>query len=196
MKNLMDYALAYCKLGWSVIPIKPNEKIPLIEWGKYQKERATEDQIEKWWKKYPNANIGITTGIISDIIVIDIDSSKGEEEYIAKFGELHSTISQKTGKPKATQKFFKHPRDHTYHNIPRLLPDVDVRADGGYVVAPPSIHPNGTQYKWIIDPTEMGLDDLLSLPDEIKKHLFAQTDRKSRNVEGWVQEALMGVKEG
>lgn len=194
--NLPTYACEYAKLGWSVIPIEPRGKKPLVKWEKYQKERATEDQIKQWWTKYPNANIGVITGIISEIIVIDIDSKKGEEEYIAKFNELHSTISQKTGKPEATQKLFKHPGDHTYHNMARLLPDVDVRADGGYVVVPPSIHPNGTQYKWIIDPTEMGLDDLLPLPDEIKKHLFAQTERKPRNVEGWVQEALMGVKEG
>ncbi len=194
--DLPTYACEYVKLGWSVIPIKPGGKKPLVEWEKYQKERATEDQIKKWWSKYPNANIGVVTGIISDIIVIDIDSKKGEEEYIAKFNELHSTISQKTGKPEATQKIFKHPGNHTYHNMARFLPDVDVRADGGYVVVPPSIHPNGKTYEWIIDPVDMGLSDLLPLPDEIKKHLFAQTDRKPRNVEGWVQEALMGVEDG
>lgn len=194
--DLPTYACEYVKLGWSVIPIRPGEKTPLIKWEQYQKEKATEDQVKKWWSKYPNANVGIVTGIISGIIVIDIDSTKGEEEYIAKFGELHNTISQKTGKPDATQKIFKHPGNHTYHNMARLLPDVDVRADGGYIIVPPSIHPNGTQYKWIIDPVEMGLNDLLPLPDEVKKHLFAQTDRKTRNVEGWVQEALMGVEEG
>ena len=179
--SLFSHACDYIKLRWSVIPIEPGGKKPLIKWEKYQKERATEDQIKKWWTKYPNANIGIITGVISDVIVIDIDSKKGDEEYIAKFNELHNTISQKTGKPNATQKFFKHPKDHTYHNMARLLPDVDVRANGGYVIVPPSIHPNGTQYKWIIDPTEMGLNDLLPLPDEIKKHLFAQTERKPRN---------------
>jgi len=194
--SLLSYAKKYANLGWTVIPLEPEEKKPLVKWEKYQKIQASAEQIEQWWKQHPNANIGIVTGSVSGIIVIDIDSSAGQENYIAKFNQLHNTISQATGKPNAIQQFFKHPGDQKYHNMTKMLPDVDVRADGGYVVVPPSIHPNGTQYKWIIDPTEMGLDDLLELPEEIKKQLFAQTDRKPRNIEGWVQEALMGVEEG
>ena len=194
--DLPAYACKYVKLGWSVIPIEAGEKKPLVKWEKYQRERATEDQVKKWWKSYPNANIGIVTGIISDIIVIDIDSDAGKEGYIAKFNELHHTISQKTGKPKALQLFFRHPKDQKYHNKAGLLPEVDVRADGGYVIVPPSIHPNGKTYEWIIDPIDMGLDDLLDLPEDIKIQLITKTENRSKNIEGWVQEALMGVKEG
>jgi len=198
LKTLNEYALAYAELGWSVFPIIPKEKKPKIKWEKYQKERATEEQINSWWKKWPDANIGIITGKISDIIVMDIDSQKGRENYIVAFDELHSTISQKTGKPEALQLFFKHPKDRDYPNMAGMFTDVDVRADGGYVVAAPSIHPNGVQYQWNIDPTEMDLDDLLDLPDDIKKRFDSfQTDEgKNKNPEGWVQEALMGVKKG
>jgi hypothetical protein len=194
--NLATYAHNYVKLGWSIFPIEPNGKKPLVKWEKCQKERATEDQVKKWWAKYPNANIGIVTGTISDIIVIDIDSAKGQEEYTVKLGEFHNTISQKTGKPNARQLFFKHPKDRKYHNRARLFLDVDVRADGGYVVVPPSVHPNGTVYQWIINPVEMGLNDLLDLPEDIKTQLISKTDKKPDHIEGWVQEALMGVKEG
>ena len=194
--DLVTYACSYIKLGWSVIPIEPRGKKPLIKWEKYQKEKATEDQIKKWWVKYPNANIGIITGTISEIIVIDIDSAKGQEEYTVKLGELHNTISQRTGKKDALQLFFKHPRDRKYQNKAGLLPDVDIRADGGYVIVPPSIHPNGKTYKWVIDPIDMGLNDLLDLPEDIKTQLISKTGKKSDHVEGWVQEALMGVKEG
>lgn len=194
--TMVSHALNYLKLGWSVIPLEPEGKKPLVKWEKYQSERASPEQIRKWWTKYPKANIGVVTGLLSGIIVIDIDSSQGQENYIAKFSQLHNTISQKTGKPNASQRLFAHPQDRKYHNMARLLDDVDIRADGGYIVVPPSIHPNGTVYKWIIDPVEMGLDDLLPLPDEIKNQLFAQTGQRPKNIEGWVQEALMGVDEG
>lgn len=197
MRTLAEYAVAYARLGWSIIPIKTRDKKPLVRWEKYQSEKATEDQVESWWKKWPEANIGIVTGLISDIIVIDIDSATGQENYIVAFDELHSTISQKTGKPNSTHLFFKHPKDQKYANATGFLPDVDVRADGGYVVAAPSIHPNKTKYKWVIDPTEMGLDDLMDLPDSLKEKLLVQNDIETfKNPEGWVQEALMGVEKG
>jgi len=198
LKTLAEYALAYAKLGWSVFPIKPKSKKPKIKWEKFQKERATEDQIKNWWKKWPDANIGIITGKISDLIVMDIDSQEGGEKYIAAFDELHTTISQKTGKPEALQLLFKHPGDREYPNKAGMLPEVDVRADGGYIVAAPSIHPNGVRYKWNIDPTEMGLDDLIDLPDEIKTKFndLQTTEGNNKNSEGWVQEALMGVSKG
>jgi hypothetical protein len=198
VKSLLDYALGYSRLGWSVIPIKPRDKRPLIKWEKFQEKRAVEKQIRNWWKKNPNANIGVITGLISDFIAIDIDSQKGREEYIAAFGELHGTITQTTGKPGSLHLLFKHPRDQKYSNMARVLPDVDVRADGGYIVVAPSIHPNKTEYKWTIDPVEMGLDDLMDLPDDVKTKLAtSQTiTGVSKNAEGWVQEALMGVPDG
>jgi len=199
LKTLAGYALAYAKLGWSVIPIQTKGKRSKVKWEKFQKERPTEDQIKGWWKKWPKANIGIITGSISDIIVMDIDSQKGREEYIAAFSELHNTISQTSGKPGAIHLLFKHPQDKEYANMAGIYKDVDVRADGGYIVAAPSIHENGTQYKWNIDPTEMGLDDLMDLPGDVKSKLTTNNsdgEAVSKNPEGWVQEALMGVPEG
>ena len=77
---------------------------------------------------------------------------------------------------------------------------MDIRGDGGYVVVAPSIHPNGTQYKWVIDPTEMGLDDLMDLPEAVKAVLEkaenSTSEKISKNTEGWIQEALMGVDQG
>jgi hypothetical protein len=198
MKSLLDYALAYAHLGWSVLPLQTKEKKSRIKWEKFQKEKATDDQIKRWWKKWPDANIGLATGFVSDLIVMDVDSLIGRENYTAAFCELHSTITQTTGKRGALQLLFKHPRDQKYQNMVGLFTDVDVRADGGYIVAPPSIHPNGTEYKWVIDPTEMGLDDLMDLPEDIKTTLMAgqEITGASKNPEGWVQEALMGVPDG
>jgi len=199
VKTLAEYAVAYARLGWSVFPLWPGEKTPILKtWEKFQKNKATDDQIKRWWKKWPDANIGLVTGLISDLIVIDLDSQTGREKYITAFGELHGTISQTTGKPNSLHLLFKHPRDQEYQNRVGLFPDVDVRADGGYIAVAPSIHPNGTQYKWDIDPTEMDLDDLMDLPNDVKDKLMADQEITgvSKNPEGWVQEALMGVKIG
>ena len=197
--TMLEHALAYLKLGWSIIPLEPEEKKALIKWERYQKNKPTENEVRRWWKKYPNANIGIITGRVSNLIVIDLETITSKEVYLANFGDIHSTISQTTGKPKGLHLFFKHPGDRNYQNFVRIWTDTDIRADGGYVVAAPSVHPNGTRYAWQIDPIEMGLDDLLDLPIDIKKKLVDAMEKgvsRQRSDEGWVQELLMGVNEG
>ena len=74
--NLLKAALRYQSMGFSVIPVKQNKR-PLIAWEKYQTERAPESQIHQWWKKWPSANIGIITGKVSGVDVIDTDSESG-----------------------------------------------------------------------------------------------------------------------
>ena len=196
LENLGNYARSYLGLGWSIIPINPKNKRPYVKWESFQKNRPTDQDIQEWWNQYPKANIGVITGKISELIVIDIDSQTGREVFAVTFGEIHDTISQNTGKDGGLHLFFKHPGDKTYLNRAGMLRKVDVRADGGYVIVAPSIHSNGKQYQWNIDPLEMGLDDLLDLPEDVKKALEIKEDQKPRNEEGWVQEALFGVKEG
>jgi len=195
-KNPMgDCAAAYARLGWSVIPIESGGKKPLVRWERYSRERASEKQVQKWWQKYPGANIGIATGKVSGFIAVDIDSAKGRENYINLFGELHNTISQTTGKPNSLHLLFN-PENTKISNMAGLVPDVDVRGDGGYIIIAPSVHPNGKKYEWKIDPVEMGLDDLLPLPADLKSLLTQRPAKKTKHSEDWVPEALLGVKEG
>lgn len=204
-KNLLlDSAIGYAKLGWSVFPLKPGQKTPLIKWSVCQNKPLTEKEIIKYWTKWPKANIGMATGEKSSVIVIDIDSVHGEEVYRAEFNNIHETIRQKTGKEGAMQLFFKHPKDgYRYKNTVRTLEDIDTRGDGGYVVLPPSIHPNGKQYTWIINPIEMGLDDLMDLPKNVKalfdnngETIFGQTYKRKPKNPDWLAEAMMGVGKG
>ena len=95
--SLVDSALKYAKLKWSVIPLK-KDKTPYIKWLPYQKKRADTAQIKEWWEKHPRANIGIVTGAISGLVVIDIDSPVGLTALEAELGEVPATISQRTGK--------------------------------------------------------------------------------------------------
>lgn len=205
-KNLLlENALGYAKLGWSVFPLKPKQKTPLIKWSACQKKLLTEKEIIKYWTKWPDANIATATGEISGIIIIDIDSANGQEAYKAEFGTIHNTIRQTTGKKGAMQLFFKYPQDgNQYKNTVRTLTDIDTRGHGGYCVLPQSVHPNGTQYKWVINPLEMGLDDLMELPKDVKalfdtnsENLFGKTYKhKSKDSEEWLAEAMMGVGKG
>lgn len=201
---LLEAALSYAKLGWSVFPLKPKQKTPLIKWSNCQKKPLTQKEITQYWTQWSNANIGLATGEKSGVIVIDIDSTQGKEVFEAEFGGIPGTVRQKTGKEGAMQLFFKHPQDGIrYKNTVRTLTDIDTRGDGGYVVLPPSVHPNGNRYAWIIDPTEMGLDDLMELPKDVKAlfdtnadTLFGQTYKKKPKDPDWLTEAMMGVNKG
>lgn len=149
-------ALAYAALGWRVHPLPPGRKAPpLTGW----KDLATTDPatIESWWIVCPRGNIAIATGAASGIVVIDIDGDAGDHSLLAiqdAHGPLPATVEQFTGKGR--QVFFRHPGDGPIRNRVALAKGIDVRADGGYVVVPPSIHPSGKEYVWEAssDPTE------------------------------------------
>ena len=150
--NRLKEALGYADLGWSIIPIKPYNKESLIEWKKYQNIRADKEQITEWFEQYPDANIGVITGAISGIVVIDIDTEKKIDRPIPQ------TVVSQT--PSGGRHIFcKYPGFEVKNRV-RILPNVDIRADGGYVVLPPSSLDDERNYEWIISPTESDLADL------------------------------------
>lgn len=145
MNKILDTALKYLTFGLSVIPVGKDKK-SLIQWQRYQKERASEDLIRRWWKQWPDANIGIVTGIISGIAVIDIDTEEGKQaiqDYIPD-----SILMPIANTPSGGHHYyFKCPDDKLCNNT-RTVPGCDLRANGGYVVAPPSTNGNGKAYTW------------------------------------------------
>jgi putative DNA primase/helicase len=148
VNEIMEAALCYASWGWSVIPISRTSKKPLIAWKKFQTRLATEEEIRTWWTKWPNANVGIATGTVSGLIVLDVDSSDGLME-IEQHGGIPATAKAKTGK--GHHYYLKHPGG-VIRNFARKLPGCDLRGDGGYVVAPPSIHESGVLYEWEVAP--------------------------------------------
>jgi len=120
-------------------------KKSIIEWKQFQEKRATQKQIESWWKDWPDANIGIVTGKISGVMVLDIDS-KEALKTVRKFLPGYKSVPRaKTGK--GWHLFFKRPGKGIRNHV-GLIPGLDIRADGGYVVVPPSIHESGKEYRW------------------------------------------------
>jgi putative DNA primase/helicase len=163
--SMLVAALEYCQHGLGVIPLIRAGKKPLVAWKHFQAARPTSDQVLEWFAEYPNANIGILTGAVSGIVVLDIDSEAGLELARSK-GLPDQTPAVKTGK--GWHLYFKYPGDKIA-NFVRKMTDIDLRGEGGYVVAPPSIHENGKAYTWFANTVNLPFADLPSWVIELTK---------------------------
>ena len=119
-------------------------KIPMIGWKEFQNRLPTADEVKEWFANWFDANIGIVTGKISNLVVFDLDSEHAVE-YANKQGGFPETVKVKTGK--GYHLYMQHPGFEIRNSVNKRL-DLDIRADGGFVVAPPSVHGSGRQYEW------------------------------------------------
>ena len=159
-KKRLETALEYLRRGGPVIPChsirngrctcgkadcdKPG-KHSLIKWKEFQTRLPTEEEVEHWLKRWPFANIGIVTGAISGLVVLDVDGAEGAEAVAER--HLPQTIISETGGG-GWHYFFEYPEGSNIGSRTGLLNKVDIRADGGYVLAPPSNHISEKLYKW------------------------------------------------
>lgn len=107
-----------------------------------------------WYERWPDSNVGIVTGEVAGIFVLDIDvKNDGEEalaELEAKIGTLPATASVRTGGG-GRHLYFDYPEGGMRNSASQIGPGIDIRGDGGFVVAPPSLHKSGNQYAWITE---------------------------------------------
>jgi Bifunctional DNA primase/polymerase, N-terminal len=144
-------ALSYAAKGWRVFPCLPSGKQPLTLHG--LKEATTDpEQIRAWWRKWPDANVAIATGAASGVFVVDLDYDHDG---------LDSLVQLEAGKPKGlvtlecatggggSHLYFTWPLGFEIRNSAgKLGKGIDIRGEGGYVVAPPSLHKSGQRYQW------------------------------------------------
>jgi hypothetical protein len=193
--STLDAAKAYLARGWSVLPLRPHDKRPLIVWEYLQHARPSEQEVDEWFRRWPDANIGIVTGEISNLIVLDIDPKHGGdaalEQLEGRFGPLSPTVEAVTGGG-GRHLYFAHPTGLT-RNRAGLAQGIDLRGDGGYIVAPPSIHPTGGAYEWVSGraPDEI---TLAPLPRWIL--VPVRGPRVGRSLPQWRQLVREGVPEG
>jgi hypothetical protein len=142
-------ALAYATQGFAAFPLAPRSKQPLISaanGGRGLYDATTDlNMIKSWWTRHPRANIGLRTGVSFD--VIDLDG----EAAVDALEQARDGRERISGPVVATAKGFHYFVQPTgLGNRAGVLPGVDFRGAGGYVAAPPSVHPSGVRYRWII----------------------------------------------
>jgi hypothetical protein len=142
---LLEAALDYAARGWSVFPCGIRSKEPAISRGFYSATTNPETIRRRWRLDY---NIGVATGMMSKIFVFDVDGVQGAEslrDLESAHGPLRATLTSTTGNGQHLWFRCDSPIPSSVGRIGRSL---DVRAEGGYVLAPPSIHPDGPVYRW------------------------------------------------
>lgn len=189
-------ALAYARRGWSVIPLRPREKRPLISWVRYQHVRADQTRITRWYSRWPGANVGIVTGAVSSLVVLDVDMVHGGERSLGQIENTHGvlphTVEAITGGG-GRHLYFARP-GQTVHNQVGLAPGLDLRGDGGFVVAPPSIHPSSQCYAWA--PGHAPDETPLAPMPPWLVHLVTEVERHGHPLAHWRRLVRDGVGEG
>lgn len=159
---MVEVAVRMAINGMSVIPVG-HDKRALVPWEEYQRRIATEDEIRSWWDKHPRANIAMVTGAISGIDVIDWDDQSGRDLLDSYLPEILDTPLVSTPRG-GGHIYFKHTDGFRSKN--KLMDKVDFKADGGYVIIPPSKNGNGC-YTWNIS-----IDDATPVPMPKKLALY------------------------
>jgi len=160
-------AAGYRRRGWAPIPVKGRSKEPnLAELAPYLGRRATGEEISSW--TWPG--VGIVTGPLSGVLVLDVDGPEGEA-VLKEHGHPITPMVRTGGG--GLHLYFRHPDADVRTGI-RVAPGLDVKASGGYVVAPPSVGPAGRPYEWIISPED-------AEPAEVPGWLMVVIERPRRN---------------
>jgi putative DNA primase/helicase len=174
--QVRDAALEYAREGLAVLPLHSPRgggcscRRPCTNVGKHPRTKhglndATTDPdvIRRWWKTWPDANVAIRTGAVSKLAVLDVDPRHGGVDSLRALGPLPETALSETGGG-GYHIAFSHPGGHVKTTANSLGPGLDIRADGGYIVAPPSLHASGKRYAWKLHPSQI---PLAALPEKL-----------------------------
>lgn len=142
-------AVSFAIAGVPVFPCAG--KVPRLPRG-LNSASTDPEQVAEWWSRWPDASIGLVTGAASGLIVLDVDVQHGGQgtllELERKHGKLPKAAEVLTGGG-GKHVYFRHPGYEVRNSAGRLGPGLDIRGDGGYVIAPPSVHASGREYKWL-----------------------------------------------
>ena len=162
--DFLAAALNYAQRGWPVFPLVPGQKPPLTSNG-FKAATLDSTKITAWWKKYPQANIGVATGTVSGIVVVDVDDMNG---FTALQKLLHPIVtSVSRTQSGGLHLFYRHPGVPVSNRV-KFMPGIDLRGDGGYIVAPPSVV-NGRRYEFISN------HEIPPIPDKLMRVLSGLT---------------------
>lgn len=161
------WARVYASRGWSVLPLHTPRaaatpaacscgrrecaapgKHPRVRWERFTGCPPTTAEVEAWFRRWPDANVGVVTGLVSGVVVLDVDPRNGGEESLAGLGEgrLPPTASVRTGGG-GRHLWFAAPEAPVASRP--LAPGLELKGEGGLVVVPPSLHVSGERYSWV-----------------------------------------------
>lgn len=158
-----QFATWYARNGWHVFPLAAKSKVPLEGTQGFKAAINDPDEMGRVFSATPSLNVGVRTGGVSGFFVLDIDGPEGRETLNAletEHGELPETVAAETGGG-GWHLLFTHPGFRIAPGANVFGRKLDVRADDAYIVAPPSIHPNGAEYRWAMgcSPTQKKIAD-------------------------------------
>jgi hypothetical protein len=204
-ESLAQFVDKYLAWGFCLIPIVPRAKNPSVKWQQYQGHKPTEAEISAWFSSN-NANIGIVCGTISgNLIVLDFDNQElyvgfsdfWLEKYGRKIDEMTPIVQTGGGgyhvylRVRQLPQLF-HPTGADRKHIP------DIQSQGGYVLAPPSLHPSGNPYR-LLNPqvtTIFEVESLREIAIDIPSKHEAQRQTRQKGEPHWVTKALAGAPQG
>jgi|GEM_PF-1248481 len=186
-------------LGWSTLPLKQGDRFPRSEWkrpaisswARFQIEPPRDDEVEAWARN--GFGVGVVTGAVSGIIVLDLDSSSAIAEAEAR--GLPKTVSVTTHKGRHL--YFRHPGGRIGNRTDYPFRGADIRGDGGYVVAPGSLHPGGSIYGWERAPGEEPVADmprwlLDAMTERTKPEAEPQRPEEDKRSSAYIDAAIDG----
>ncbi|XPV75974.1 MAG: bifunctional DNA primase/polymerase [Desulfovibrio sp.] len=145
--SLPQAAMFYAQQNIPVFPCMG--KRPYVAGG-FKSATTDVDQVTRWWRQFPNANIGSPTGLKS--FVLDIDPPDGDSSLsflLVHYSSFKDTLVQKTGSG-GRHLFFAMPSGVDIRNsASKIGKGLDIRGTGGYIILPPSVHPSGNRYEWL-----------------------------------------------
>jgi len=139
--ELHQAARAYCLLGWSIVPAATEGKRALVAWRRWQTQAPDLELVDRWWRRYPRANVAVITGRLSGIVVIDLDVRHGAERSLVELereaGDLpwQAVVETPSG---GHHVYLRHPGFGIPNSASKLGHGVDVRGDRGLALLPPS----------------------------------------------------------
>lgn len=186
-RGLLDAADAYARSGWPVFPLKPRDKRPLTRHGVHDAS-CDVSRVTSWWARRPGANIGLA--ILRGLIVVDVDKPEAMGHLQAQDLTLPATVTATTGRGRH---LWYSTGSVAVRNRVGLFPGIDIRAPGGYVVAPPSVHPNGSVYRWEVP---LQRNRIAQAPEWLLGDLGESSSRPRKSADDWLQKLREPVLQG
>ena len=163
--RMVRAAVELCGLGLATIPVEPESKKPLVMGFQNWRKAPSANSIEGWWQKYPEAGLGIPTGRLNQLTVVDVDDRGLIEDALIRFGSTPLQVSTPSG---GRHLYYKHAGERNAVRVHDCK--IDVRGQGGFVVVPPTARLDGKIYKLIVEGWNC-ITRLPGIPDSERSYL-------------------------